>query len=337
MVYDENNPDKDTAAQLKASRDRCVNLLEEMKIIREEMNFYKTEMGKKDELLSTYSNSLPNTERKNIKLPPFNAEKPRLWFSQVDTIFSLNNIHTDSLKYSLVSSQLEARIANDVEDILTSPPAENKYDKLKSELISRLSRSEDYRVRQLLSEAELGDSLPSQFLRRLKSLAGATKVDDSFMRSLWLQRLPRQAQLVLQSHSASTPLDELANIADRLLELVPAQNVFSTAHNMFPTAQNIFSSPQNVCAAAAPSAPPLSSLEKMLSSLSERLEKLETAVKNNSYSNRGRSRSRSRSQNNRSDGICYYHHKFGAEARSCRSPCKFGKKSTQSTNANGSQ
>ena len=64
-----------------------------------------------------------------------------------------------------------------MEDVLTSPPAEQTYQKLKTELVQRLSTSREQRVRQLLMHEEMVVRKPSQFLRHLKSLAPEVSYD----------------------------------------------------------------------------------------------------------------------------------------------------------------
>nr|XP_018901078.1 PREDICTED: uncharacterized protein LOC109033098 [Bemisia tabaci] len=306
----ENSDNIDPA--LKAANDKNLALLDQMKIMREEMNYYQAKLAERQPATTITG------EKKNIKLPPFNLEKPQLWFSQVESVFTVWNISNEMMRYSLVSSQLETRVANEVEDILVSPPTDTPYSKLKAELILRLSKSETHRVRQLLTEADLGDSTPSQFLRRLKALTGTTKVDEQLMKTLWLQRLPRQAQAILQTHSRETSIDELAKIADRILKVVPAPSVCAAA-------------------ATAPPEPQTSKLEKMLLALTERLDQLEMGQKKlHRDLSRSRSRSRSRSENDRRNGVCFYHHKFGDEARACRQPCSYKPKSTP-TNSTGNQ
>ena len=54
-------------------------------------------------------------------------------------------------------SQLNQQQAAEVEDIITSPPDQDPYDRLKAELVRRLSTSREQRVRQLLSHEEMGD------------------------------------------------------------------------------------------------------------------------------------------------------------------------------------
>ncbi|CAH0387556.1 unnamed protein product [Bemisia tabaci] len=82
----------------------------------------------------------------------------------------------------------------------------------------------------VLGEEEIGDSTPSQFLRRLQSLAGNTIVQDSMMKTVWLQRLPTSAQVILRTQPEDTSLDQLAKMADRIVEAVPTKpnsSVFS--------------------------------------------------------------------------------------------------------------
>ncbi|CAB0030693.1 unnamed protein product [Trichogramma brassicae] len=118
----------------------------------------------------------PAIHRVAVKLPAFWSDRPSLWFAQADSQFILSDIISEVTKFHYVVSQLDARIALEVEDVITSPPAVTPYTFLRAKLIERLSASEEQRVRQLISEEELGDRKPSQFLRHLRSLAGNTIV-----------------------------------------------------------------------------------------------------------------------------------------------------------------
>uniref|UniRef100_A0ABD2XQ40 DUF7041 domain-containing protein n=1 Tax=Trichogramma kaykai TaxID=54128 RepID=A0ABD2XQ40_9HYME len=155
-----------------------------------------------------------------VKLPAFWPDRPSLWFAQADSHFILSDITVESTKFHYVVSQLDARVALEVEDIITNPPAVNPYTFLRLKLIERLSASEEQRVRQLISEEELGDRKPSQFLRHLRSLAGATIVQDNLMRQLWLHRLPSSVRAILATQTDAA-LDKLAELADKIIEISP--------------------------------------------------------------------------------------------------------------------
>ncbi|XP_026468153.1 uncharacterized protein LOC113371991 [Ctenocephalides felis] len=141
-------------------------------------------------------------------LPPFLSEKPTLWFTIVDGIFSRCIIINDLAKYEYAIAHLECKYLLQVEDVINSPPAENKYIKLKEELIKRLSISERQRIRQLLLQEELGDRSPSQFLRHLRSLT----------------------QQILQTQ-INADLEELASLADKICEIAQPPVIPTTSNN----------------------------------------------------------------------------------------------------------
>ncbi|XP_068617431.1 uncharacterized protein [Battus philenor] len=104
-----------------------------------------------------------------VKIPPFWPEEPTLWFAQVEGQFQVSGITSDATKFYHVISQLEQQYAAEVKDIIIAPPQENKFLKLKTELIKRLSASQEKKLKQLLMHEELGDRKPSQFLRHLQT------------------------------------------------------------------------------------------------------------------------------------------------------------------------
>jgi hypothetical protein len=77
-----------------------------------------------------------------VRLSPFWAERPAVWFAQAEAQFSLAGISSERTKFHYVISQLDQRYAAEVEDIITSPPQQDPYSKLKTELLKRLSSRE---------------------------------------------------------------------------------------------------------------------------------------------------------------------------------------------------
>lgn len=240
--------------------------------------------------------------RVTVKLPTFWADKPAVWFAQIEAQFQIANIVTDTTKYNYVVGHLDQRIAGEVEDIITNPPTEEKYEKLKSILIQRLSVSQEKRVRQLLSDEELGDRKPSQFLRHLRSLAGSTLTDDNIIRQLWLRRLPHQAQAILAAQ-ADLGLDKLSELADKILELAQT--------------------PPMVCSTAT------SSNSLTLGSLAKQLEEISSQV---AALSRRQSRPYRDRSSSRGPKICWYHRRWGNNATKCVTPCTW-----KAENPNSSQ
>lgn len=243
--------------------------------------------------------------RVGVRLPPFWREDPAIWFRQIECNFAISAIKDDETKYNYVIAQLENRYAAEVRDIIVAPPLKNKYETLKTELIKRLSASREKEVKQLLIHEELGDRRPSQFLRHLQHLAG-TDVPNDFLRTIWTSRLPPNLQAIMASQPDMN-LQALADLADKVHELAPA------------TAQ-----------VASTDAASTSALDKMAKQIAE----LTRQVKHLTARDHRRARSKSRNDKRERSGTrtqssyrkfptCFYHHKFGNDARKCSPPCDF--------------
>ncbi|XP_068631415.1 uncharacterized protein [Battus philenor] len=243
-----------------------------------------------------------------VKVPPFYAAKPKLWFATLESQFVLANITSDATKYHHAVSQLEPQYAEIVEDIVEGPASTNKYETLKNELIKRLSASRERQVQQLLHHEELGDSKPSQFLRRLKSLAGSG-VPDDLLRTLWASRLPSSVQPIIASQAKMT-LDEVAELADQVLDAVS------------PTSQVA-----GISGTSSGGSSEIAALTRQVQVLTEKVDRMSRSKsKNRNFSKRrGRSSASStRSHSNyRKFPICWYHSKFADSANKCVKPCDF--------------
>lgn len=255
----------------------------------------------------------PEISRVGVRMPPFWPEEPGVWFAQLECNFTLSRITDDATKFNYVISQLEQRYATDVKDIILNPPVKDKYEKLKQELIKRLSASREKEIKQLLMHEELGDRRPSQFLRHLKNLAGPS-IPDDFIRTIWSSRLPRNLQTVIASQPTSA-LESLTELADKVFELVPpSPHVASTE------------------------AVPGSLLDKMSQQIADLTRQVQALTASNAGRNRhsrsrsrNQDRSRTRSQSNyKRFPVCFYHHKYGDNARSCMKPCDYKAGNAQS-------
>ena len=149
--------------------------------------------------------------------------------------FLTRNITSQSTQFAYVIASLPPEIAQEIRDLLISPPTENPYDVLKATLIRRTSASEQKRLHQLLIAEELGDRQPSQLLRKMRQLLGDTVLEDGILRQLFLQRLPQNIQLILASTPSTMSLEELSLLADRILEVAsPPPSVAAVSNHLPP-------------------------------------------------------------------------------------------------------
>ncbi|KAM8702170.1 hypothetical protein ACLKA7_000728 [Drosophila subpalustris] len=197
--------------------------------------------------------SSTTVNRLAVKVPPFWAER----------------ITADKTKFHTVVASMETSVISQITDAVLNPPAVDMYGNLKRNIIERFCESEQKKIQKLLSDIDLGDRRPTQLLNELRGLA-KDRINEDFLKSLWMQRLPPHARAILQA--SNDDLSGMAKLADKILE------VEGLAH-------------MNVASVAAPAGStslPAHSLHEIVT----RLDSLEKRI-------RSRSRSQSRSSANR--------------------------------------
>lgn len=248
-----------------------------------------------------------NIFKVGVRVPPFWAEEPEIWFAQVEGQFNVAGISSDVTKFNYVIGQLDNQYSREVKDIIINPPATNKYDKLKTELVKRLTASNEKKIKQLLMHEELGDRKPSQFLRHLKSLAGLN-VPDEFLRTIWVSRLPHGIQTVLAGQPGAASLEDLADLADRVNDLASSTPKVAAVRDSVPSSV-------------------LNDLTREIAELRRQFQQMSSSRSNRSRSRstrNTRSSSRQRSLSNyRRFPNCWYHNKFGERANKCIQPCDY--------------
>ena len=258
------------------------------------------------------SNAHMLTTTVQLKLPPYWPSDPQLWFAQVEAQFNTRRITSQATRFDYVIASLAPEVAHEVRDLLLKPPTAHQYDTLKDALIQRTTLSEQRRLQQLFSTEELGDRKPSQLLRRMQQLLGDNVIstDSSFMRELFLQRLPSHVRMVLASQSDITDITKLAQLADKIVE-VAAPQINSTR------------------AITTSTTPEIQQLRSEIADLKRIVQAMgKTQIRHRSSSRPSRSPHRSTrpvspapAENNSTDDLCWYHHRYGEDARKCQSPC----------------
>ncbi|XP_029162611.1 uncharacterized protein LOC114934136 [Nylanderia fulva] len=100
-------------------------------------------------------------------------EQPRVQVQQAALIaIQAAGITVDATKFGYALTSIGPNYTAEVRDIIMNPPAEHAYETLKTELVKRLSLSQEHKTWRLLEHEEIGDRKPSQFLRHLRGLAG---------------------------------------------------------------------------------------------------------------------------------------------------------------------
>ncbi|XP_025202654.1 uncharacterized protein LOC112599811 [Melanaphis sacchari] len=118
---------------------------------------------------------------------------------------------------------------------------------------------------------------------------------------MWLQRLPNQAQIVLAVALKTAIVDELAEMADRVVDV--SLNTVNQIQEQYK--------PNNI-------EDKIADLQQQIMQL--QLQQGRTYSRNKPGSH---SRSKSRSRFNADGPLCYFHYKFRSKAQKCLKPCKW--------------
>lgn len=256
------------------------------------------------------------TVQPSPRIPEFNASDPEMWFAVVEAYFTKLKIDDTQQRYLDVLSCLPPRYANEVRDVIMCPLDNTSYASLKTELVKRLSSTQEEKTRKLLENVIMGDEKPSQFLRRLQALAG-TAVPESLLKTLWMRGLPEKLKPTMATQQ-DKPLVIMAEVADTVYSLLPARSelceLFGSTNDIQLATQL-----QKLTYDMATMKEQLSALVGQISEVSRDSRRGRSPF----AANRQNSRPRSGSREPRPAGVCWYHWLFKDAAKKCTTPCSW--------------
>jgi hypothetical protein len=276
--------------------------------------------------VNTPANTPANIYRVSVKVSAFNRDDPQLWFAQLESQFGLAGVNVDETKHSYLVANLDPETLRCVRDKVLNPAANDKYQSLKNTLIERVGESAKNKINRLLSGIQLGDKKPSQLLREMQALSN-DQITGDILQNLWLQRLPLHAQEIL-SGMEDLGLENLAAKADKIVEIQRPIDIHSvgqsSAQRYDDPSAKVIAQLQQTNAKLQLS---IESLTRQFENLSNDNTRSRSSARKSSPSSRDfnkRQRSRSRSAKQVAQfPNCWYHAKFGKDAKNCVKPCSF--------------
>jgi len=196
----------------------------------------------------------------------------------------------------------------DICDVVVNALAEHRYDFLKAEVIKQLSSPQKFKTRQFLEHEEIGDRKSSQFLCRLRNLAGSI-ASDELLRSVWLSRLLASIQLQLVARTG----DQLAHAADIITNMTRATSLWVAETAQFSRIPDT----------------PVEQNRDRITALEEKMRSLKAVGgpnRDNSNAHRytrsrHRLQPRPRNHGPAAGGLCWYRQRFESAAKRCEPPC----------------
>ena len=224
----------------------------------------------------------------SVKVPAFWPESAEAWFIQVEAQFALKGVTTSSTKFYYCVSAFNQDTANQVLDLIKSPPAVGPYEALKNRLL-KLFALDDYQRYEAISNLPLsGDMKPSRLMSNMLALLPAGHEPCFFLKGAFLKRLPADIRAHLIRDDFSDPI-AFALKADEIYQSRVASNpVYAVS-----------SSPED-------------SVNAVRSSGSSRPRRSATPHTGNRQDNRSQSPT-----------MCYYHRTWASQVKKCRAPCSW--------------
>jgi len=231
----------------------------------------------------------------SLKLPTFWPDSAKAWFAQTDAQFAIKRITSSETKFYYCVAALSKEDAEQLADLICSPPSSEPYETLKRRLFDLYELNSFQRFESFISLPFSADMKPSHLMSKMLHLLPEDHKPGFFVRGHFLRRLPAEIRSHLLQEDIKDPR-ALARKADELWQNsnVAALNALSHASED----QEV----QDVFAVSSRPAPRSSSRPKS-----------------------GRSVPSRPSSSSRSSpaGWCWYHKSHGEEAQRCKSPCSY--------------
>lgn len=267
-------------------------------------------------------NAIGTIDNTKVKLPDFVEEFAELWFWQVEAAFDAARISADKKKYNIIIGQLPTRVMYKLADLRTNPPEQGQmYETLKQRIMEEFADTTQAKITQLLGAMSLGDFKPSQLLAEMRAKAAHTPVTDALLKELWTRNLPDQVRAIVSSSDLT--LTQAASMADRVAEALKPLRTISVV--------------------SPPASSSGDSTSYAIEQIQQQISQIFRHLQGNRHNCVQRTRSRNRSQNGREQTpgrqnngangrqtqqrrtfeYCWWHFKFGREAKKCKPPCNF--------------
>jgi hypothetical protein len=290
-----------------------------------------------------FSNS--QSGRGGFRLPSFSPEEPALWFAQVELSFNSPELQTEGDRFRAVATALPMQLALEVSELIYNPPTEQPYTALKNRLLQKLQKSEKERIRSLIDTSSIPcatAAFPStRVLREIRKLAAGVGVSDAVLKELFLAKVRAHLRPFIVATSSGKTLEEMAELADTLFtDSVPPHSAHSASLGSVSniTLESVLKEITNIAKSVAQTnAQATAEMSRIVSSVRTDYEPRYSRApdrdrrshfspspyrsSNNHGASRNRSSQRSASRSRSDDDLCWYHQRFGDQARKCVNTC----------------
>lgn len=172
----------------------------------------------------------PQVSAVSVKLPPFWAEEPEIWFDRVDSIFRLRGITTEQTKFDHVIAVLPLEFMRSARQEISNPHRDKPYEKLREALLEKFAK---HPIQHLLDTIQSFTSQTDLSPSQIEDVCNSVSCNiDTLREALFVLALPHSIKgPILDKLKAGSSLKEARKTAESLLAQQPAQFSVSAVHN----------------------------------------------------------------------------------------------------------
>ena len=224
-----------------------------------------------------------------IKLPEFWTDDPESWFISIESQFRKARITVSHTKYDHTLGKLPKELIAAVKDIIRgiNDTTTDPYEQLKNRLVKSFRPSKWQKIFSLLHHPDIGDRRPSHLMDAMVALLPEGEATGLIFQGLFLERLPQDMRDHLTTKEF-TSVRLMADYADQLWDGRQGRTVSA-----------VISAVNN---------------ERPASSMRRR---------HNSPGHQRRGCTATPGPSSGSDGLCFFHGRFGLNAHKCEQPCSW--------------
>lgn len=249
-----------------------------------------------------------------IPQPPlYTPNDTELFFMKMELYFEQNKITDQNKRLMVIVSVInDCSLSATIKSVLNNAAnIQTPYSVLKQKILAITTLSQEDKFDIFLKTSSLGDMSPSRFLDYLHGLCGSDNENSAIVRAKFLNALSSDTRSILATMPNAT-LSELAKTADRIHSTRGhTSNSINKINDELMIKDDITTFFRKE----------LKSLHQILAKQSEEINTLKNCIGDRS--------NYSQNSDDAKTTLCYYHRKFGANARKCDPSCaKYNGKTT---------
>ena len=239
----------------------------------------------------------------------FTKENPQAWFAYFNSLCNRNDLLDNQAKIDALVPRLDSNTFLSVQPLLDGTHC---FGDIKDFLVNKFARPLDQRLQELLRIPSLGDLKPSDFLEQVHLAVSRDDMSDAVLCEILMMKLPTEVQTTL-SVILGSPLNEFAAAADTDMRRFSAPLVSSINSSSSPSIQNNYD------------------VQQLKLEMPHNLPHSSSISPNRSRHNFNPSRDFGGNKFRScipgfyrdSNQLCFYHARFGRNARKCVAPCNW--------------